>query len=339
MNRTTGKIEIRATALSMIVHGAGTSGNTQHIRTAPWVTPEGEIVEVQMLSGNSLKHQIREGAASYAIDAMGVADHSLTKAKVDLLFSGGHLSKSGAAVDLAQARAFEALFPPLSLCGYSAGNVMTQSKISVSDLNVVCAENRNRMPDDMLDHPHAKLYASMLLADAFGTRHDMAQRTTGRRLLTEAANEAQVKRRTKALKKPSREGTESAESPDPIDEVTGETAQMLYEFGGIMAGSVLYGEILVHGVTELERAALASAFQYLATDRIDGRMVMRVGAKSSIGYGKIAVELRGSIRVDSPRYVADTALVAAGDTLAERYTAHMREHRDEILAALDKAIS
>lgn len=325
----TGRIDIRATALEPIVHGAGTSGNTTLLRMQDWITPDGVLTKVPFISGNSVKHKIRACAVQYALDTMGVEDHTLTKAEVDLLFSGGHLSKSGAAVDLTMARMLEELFPPLSLCGYSAGNTMTESKIRVSHLHLVCRENESRLPDDLRDHPALAIRAGALVADEFGTRHDQANKQASRRLLTEAANEKVATKKTKALKQPTSDGP--AERDD--------SAQMIYEFGTIMAGSTLWGSIQVAELSELEQAALSSAFHYAAVDRRGNDLVIGVGAKNSIGYGALKIELRGSIRVAPPVYVADQALTRAGDTLAARYQAHMRDRKDEILHALRQATS
>lgn len=325
----TGKIDIRATALEPIVHGAGTSGNTQLLRQQEIQQPDGTLTRVPFVSGNSVKRIIRACSVQYALDAMAVEDRSLTKAEVDLLFSGGHLSKSGAAVDLEQARRLEALFPPLSLCGYSAGNTMTESKIAVSHLHVVCKENEWRVPDDLLGHPSLAVRVGMLRADEFGTRHDQANKHAGRRLLTGEADGTQVKRKTKALKEPTGDG--------PAER--GDSAQMIYEFAAIAAGATLWGSIRVAELTELEQAALASAFHYAAVDRRGDALVIGVGAKNAIGYGALKVELRGSIRVAPPQFVETSALTTAGDALGARYTAHMRERKAEILDALRAAVS
>lgn len=325
----TGKIDIRATALEPLVHGAGTSGNTQLLRTQDIMLPDGTMTKVPFISGNSIKHKLRACAVQYALDAMGVEDHSMTKPEIDLLFSGGHLSKSGAAIDLTMARELEQLFPALSLCGYSAGNTMTESKIRVSHLHVVCAENAWRLPDDLLEHPALALRAGALRVEEFGTRHDQATKHVSRRLLTEGANDAVAKRKTKTLAAPKEDG--------PAER--GDSAQMIYEFSSIAAGATLWGTIQVAELTELEQAALSSAFHYAATDRRGDSIVMGVGAKNAIGYGSIKVELRGSIRVAPPRYEATSELTHAGDTLASRYTTHLRERKGEILAALRKAAS
>ncbi len=321
----TGRIDIRATALEPIVHGAGTSGNTQLLRMQELA----DGTKVPFLSGNSVKHKLRSCGVQYALDTMEVTDHSLTKAEIDLLFSGGHLSKSGAAVDLSRARKLEELFPMLGLCGYSAGNVMTESKIRVSHLHVVCRENAWRVPDDLLDHPAIGARVGMLCIDEFGTRHDQGNKHVARRLLTEDAGARAVAKKTKQLKEPSGDG--------PAER--GDSAQMIYDFGAIAAGTTLWGMIQVAELTDLERAALASAFHYAAVDRRGDHLVIGVGAKTSIGYGALKIELRGAIRVAPPQYVADQSLTVAGDTLGARYATHLRERKEEILAALREAVS
>lgn len=325
----TGRIDIRATALEAIVHGAGTSGNTQLLRMAPVILADGTLGKVPMISGNSIKHDLRDAGARYALDAMGVADQSLTKPIVDLLFSGGHLSKGGAAVDLTTARRLEELFPILSLCGYSAGNVMTESKLRVSNLHVVCQENGYRVPTDLRDHPALKLRAGTLRIEEFGTRHDQTHKHAGKRLLTGDISTAVAAKKTKALKEPTSDGPEER----------ADSAQMIYTFGAIPAGATLWGSIEVAELSELERAALSSALHYMAVDTRGDRLVIRVGAKNAIGYGALEVELRSSIRVAAPHFVADRTLTRAEDTLASRYQAHLRERKNEILDALRSAVT
>ena len=78
----TGKIEIIATALEPIVHGAGNSGNTTLLRTQDWIyidaTGQAVRCRVPFVSGNSVKHRLRTAAVSYALDAMGVEDGTLS---------------------------------------------------------------------------------------------------------------------------------------------------------------------------------------------------------------------------------------------------------------------
>lgn len=336
----TGKIEIIATALEPIVHGAGNSGNTTLLRTQDWIyidaTGQAVRCRVPFVSGNSVKHRLRTAAVSYALDAMGVEDGTLSKPEVDLLFSGGHLNKSGAAIDLTSARKLSELFPPLSLCGYSAGNAMEESKIACHNLHVVCAENANRVPDDLRERPDVApmlaLRAATLRVEEFGTRHDQATKRVGRRYLTEGAGAAVAERKAAKLLDGAKAKRASAA------EERGDSAQMIYEFNAIAAGAKLWGTVLFADLAEAERAALASAFHYAATGRLGADLTMGVGAKNSIGYGSIRVELRTSLRIAAPVY-QQTALAVEGDSEAARYTAHLRERKDEILATIREAVA
>lgn len=336
----TGKIEIIATALEPIVHGAGNSGNTTLLRMQDWIyvdtTGHAVRCRVPFISGNSIKHRLRAAAVSYALDAMGVEDGTLTKPEVDLLFSGGHLNKSGAAIDLTSARKLSELFPPLSLCGYSAGNAMEESKIVCHNLHVVCAENAHRVPDDLRERadvaPMLALRSASLRVEEFGTRHDQATKRAGRRYLTASAGEAVAARKSAKLL------PGSAPKKASASDERGDSAQMIYDFHAIAAGAKLWGTVMFADLTDAERAALASAFHYASTGRMGADMTMGVGAKTSIGYGSIRVELRTSLRISAPIY-QQTALAVEGDSEAARYTTHLRERKDEILATIREAVA
>jgi hypothetical protein len=343
----TGKIDIIATALEPIIHGAGASGNTTLLRMQDWiyVDPRGRLVRtrVPFVSGNSVKHRLRVAAVQYALDAMGVEDGTLSKPEVDLLFSGGHLNKSGAAIDLTAARKLSELFPALSLCGYSAGNAMEESKIACHNLHVVCAENANRTPDDLRERPDVApflaLSAGSLRVEEFGTRHDQATKRVGRRWLTAAAGEAVAARKADKLlgEGDAKPKSKKEKAPTAAND-RGDSAQMIYDFHAIGAGAKLWGCVLFAELTDLERAALASAFHYAASGKLNGDLTMGVGAKNAVGYGSISVELRTSMRITAPQYATE-ALANATDSDAGRYAAHLRERKDEIVAAVREAVA
>lgn len=417
--RHTGKIDILATALEPIVHSAGTSGNTATMRMQKFPTiVDGRVVmaETPIVSGNTIKHRLRVAAVQYALDAMGIEDGTLTKAEVDLLFSGGHLNKSGAAVDLTAARKLSEMWPALSMSGYSAGNAMESSGLEVHPLHVVCLENATRVPDELRERddvaPFLEVPASTLIIEEFGTRHDQATSRDGRRWLTEGDSQAVAARKSallaaargdetiggvdrevairmctgktgaypsqgvaadaalriassngagdpmrpyecgvchlwhltsqaepsKAKAKGASKAKGKGKESDNAANARGDSAQMIYDFHAISAGAKLWGRIMYRNLTDLERAALASAFHYASTGQLRGCMTMGIGAKNSIGFGSIAVEMRASMRIASPRY-EDTALSAPGDGDALRYTSHLRERRDEIMAAVREAVS
>lgn len=327
-------IKIRMTAMSPVIHGAGTSGNEQVLRMESILFERNGVMvqaSVPFLSGNSLKHQIRAAAARYALRAMGV-DGGLSKAVVDLLFSGGHLNGKGTAIGMDQSRKLEHLFPVIGLCGASYGNSMTESKISVGHANLVCDENRWRLPLDLLDHPAASLSASDYIVRDFGTRHDQTGSVEGRKVLALEDQAATSARKTKLLDKAAK-----GEVKDKGDK--GDSAQMIYSFQAVAAGSVWWSDVRVKDLSALELFALRSAFYEMSHGLVDDRHEMSFGAKSSIGYGKFRVALATDLRIPAPEMAAgDSALATLNGTDQGVYNAHLKDRRDEILAALNAAV-
>lgn len=329
---TSGRLDIRAIALEPIHHGGGTAGNTQILRRQEGRDPEtGQRVLVPYISGNSMKHLIRNAAVEFAIEVMRIEPGELTKAEVDLLFSGGHLSSGGAAVDLARGRRIAELFPALSMCGYSAGNAMPDSKIRVEHMHLVCAENAWRIPPDLAEHPMLEHRAGALIAEEFGTRHDRTLSPRNMALLSDGDQQRVVE------KKASAKGKKPAER-----EKDRESLQMIYDFQVVVPGSAFYGGVEYNHLTDMELAALASAFYRASSaSRRADRLRMYVGAKSNVGFGAMEVQLIGSIRVPSAAYEPSTALVAAATrpSMIESYNEHLRSRRAEILAAIREAVS
>lgn len=325
---TSGRIEITAEAQDPIIHGAGVAGNTQLLRTQDIVSPDGEEISVPFVSGASLKHEIRDGSVRFALDVMGVPDGTLTKPVVDLLFSGGHLGKGGQAVRLDRARELEHLFPLLSVCGYSAGNTMVASKLSIDNLQLVCAENTWRTPERLQEHAHTELSSWQFRGEEFGTRHEASKQPRVARMLDHDHMLALVA-----------ETSAKSEKDGAVAKIRG-SSQMLFDFQVVKPGAVFWGEIRFRDLTDLELSALRAGIGYACIGRDGERFVMHVGAKRSVGYGRVACTLEGSIRHVSVPSEECTDLAPAVGTTDEvaaelaAYVAHLRQHQDEIISLL-----
>lgn len=249
-----------ATLTAPLHHGAGTSGNTSLLRTQEVVLPDGGSALVPFVSGNSVRHGLRAALAWHLVRLLAVADGTLTKAVVDLLWSGGALTKTGATADLSLAREVGRLLPQLALLGYSAGADMVAGTLHVSHLHLVCAENRWRLPADLADGPHAARPAAAYRGEEFGTRHDTAGGPTDRLV---------------------------AERLDPPD-----TNQMIYDLQVVKPGAVLSGTVHVTcAATAAQRDALTVAVDEYAPAPTDGRRTVQLGAKNAVGFGEATAAL------------------------------------------------
>lgn len=320
-NKTSGRISLDIRVLDGIHHGAGVSGNTARLRVQEIIDDEGNIQRVPWVSGSSFKHTLRDAGARHAIGVLGIKDGSMSKAVIDLLFSGGHLTKSGAAISLAKARRLEELFPMLML-GYSAGNTMRGSRIHVDNFHLVCEENKFRTPENLRSLPHANKRSASFRSEEFGTRHEASKTPHVARLLDDGSRKLLEEKNEKAM-------TVKAEKLD--------SSQMIFDFQTIAAGSRMFSTIYFDDLSPLELGALRAALSFACQGGDDENgFIFYLGAKRSSGWGKISAKIHGE-KITSPATESLDGLVKFGEGSAN-YEEHLKEHRDEIISALHEAV-
>jgi len=248
----TATIDLTVVLTSPLHHGAGSSGNTSLLRTHEVALPDGSHARVPFLSANSIRHGLRDAIAWHAAREMSITDGSLAKGVVDLLWSGGAVTTTGAQVNLDIARRIDDIFPALGLLGYAAKSDIIAGTLRVSDLEVVARENAWRLPEPLASSPQAALGVAAFRTEEFGTRHDIAS-------------------------------TPVARLVDTAQHVTG--TQMIYDVQALKAGTILHGTIsLTPAATEGHRLALGAALALWAP----GGSV-NLGAKNALGYGTATV--------------------------------------------------
>lgn len=335
--RVSGRVVMVIELLSPLVHGGGTEGNVALARRKEVLTPAKKKTSVPFLSGNSIKHMLRANGTLYALESLGaLKEGALTLPQLQLMISGGTLSKGGQSVNLATARKMQQAFPVLSLHGYSAGNVMTESAISVQHGELVCWENSERLaasvhrwcPDAA---PLLKQHASSMVGMQFGTRHEPSRNQHNAELL---ATDERVGIEEDVSKK------QAVKNADK-----GDSAQMIYEHEALIPGAVLMsGVTFPRGLTMLELAAFRSAWRLWAEEReTDGALIGTLGGKSAVGYGRCRVRLYGQLAegVKPRRLFASEAFCGPlddDDAILDAYRAHMDAQRetwnDDMLKAL-----
>lgn len=141
MKAQTYKFFALSQALSAITHMSGTEGNEGILMRKPVATPSGEICEVPMLTGNALRHAIREVGGKFLIDQLGLSG-ATDKRPLNFLLHGGDRTEKGRLESLGrQARMYE-LFPFLK---FFAGSIPQQIMKGMSKVWfgwLVCEETR-----------------------------------------------------------------------------------------------------------------------------------------------------------------------------------------------------
>lgn len=258
---TTGRLHIPllATLTAPLHHGAGNAGNTALLRRQQITLPDGTRARVPFVSGNALRHRLRDALAWHLADTLALPDGSLSKAAVDLLWSGGAITRTGAETDLGLARRVEHVLPCLRLLGYAAGSDITGGTLTVGMLHLVCVENAWRLPPGVTALPQAAQRAGSMQGEEFGTRHDVAGSPVDR--LVDAAGLAPA------------------------------TTQMIYEVQVLHPGAVLAGYLELHpAATGAQRAVLAAALELAAPRDADRARRTWLGAKNAVGFGRARLD-------------------------------------------------
>ena len=255
------KIEFTATLTEPLHHGAGTSGNTSLLRTQDVILPDGRQALVPFLSGNSLRHWLRSAIAWDIATHLNLPEQSLPKRVVDLLWSGGAITSTGAETNLDVRREIATLQPHLALMGYSAGSDITAGTLHMPNLHLVCAENAWRLPARFTAHPLAKRGAGSYRGEEFGTRHDVT-------------------------------GTAVDRYVELLGHVVApKTTQMIYDMQVVKPGAILTGTIHLTPAANVDQKRMLAAGIDLAAPRgADGVRRTHLGAKAGAGYGACVID-------------------------------------------------
>lgn len=266
-------ITYTATLESPLHHGAGSSGNTSILRTQEVVTADGSIARVPFVSAASIRHALRDRLAWHLADTIGLDAGSLSKGAVDLLWTGGAVTKTGAEYDLDLARRIEDVLPMLSMLGYAAQSDIVAGTLRVSDLILVCEENGTRLHTPS---PLAGLRAAAYRSEEMGTRHDVASSPVGR--LVEVAD---------ALVGPALK-----------------TTQMIWDVQVVKTGAQMQGEIaLTAAATEAHKMVLGAALALWAPGGL-----AHIGAKTATGYGRCRIDGLGEHAADLAAWAEHVAV-------------------------------
>lgn len=147
-DRSTYTVILRAA--SPIAHHAETFGNTAIVMTEPIRQDDGRFEKVPIVTGDTMRHGLREAAAYAFLDAAGLlGDPCLTESALRLLFAGGQLDgMSGSTISITDYRHMVDLVPSLGLLGGCAGNRMQPGKIQVDRALLICEESLPILRDD-----------------------------------------------------------------------------------------------------------------------------------------------------------------------------------------------
>jgi hypothetical protein len=308
-------MEGMVTALSSITHNGGEkNGITALLRREKFILPNGDYEDVPLISGNSIRGNLRDIGMYYMLSRLGYGieekDGSvigLPLPAFDFLFSGGALtSKGNAPLDIEYFRRMREMIPLVGLFGGAIGNTIMPGKIKIGKMIPIAEETLHIVPEkfrfketkSVWDYCQLEMYV----------RKDDEKNENLRGMI-----EGETR---KLLADPEKRKEVRKSGPQ----------QMMYYIETIAAGTKFFWKIVLEDVTNVEfEAFLTTILQY-------SKFAM-VGGKSGVGLGEISIKMDKWIEIDSRVHTQGREIDVP---LGQKYENHLKNQKAEIVKMLSE---
>lgn len=327
----TTRFEMIVRAAQPIAHHQENLGNQAIFARKLVRLPGGERVNVPYVSGDTVRHALREAAFYGTLHEAGLLnDPQLSEGALRLLLAGGMVTGKGDAsvVNIDRYRELVALFPPLALLGGCTDNRVIPGQMHVDDGNLLCSEMRHLSPPWVmawLESNGERLESCRgAIEEVQRVRMDPMLRPEAVKLLSDGAK-ANVEGRALVA--------ESAhDTGDAVAAKEGKSAMMPRTHERIIQGSLLWIGLEARTYSDLEHDSFCFAVACMLSN-------FHVGGKRGTGHGKL--EFVAGSRVHF--MPASASLESVGRELAPKtgdlYKAHVRARKDDLASWLRSGIN
>jgi hypothetical protein len=288
------------TAMSSIAHGGETRGTITLLRRELMATPDGTLMYVPIVSGNTLRGRLRRLGEELLRDALQY-EGLLDPAAAHALRGGGSLAKtSHEPLSGSRLQSLRALVPQIAVFGAAGGGTIIGGALDVGKVVPHLSETRHitGVATDRSAFTATQLESYTRQDDT--SEHDftgVVAAWSGARLQFDESGQ-----------------------PEPV--LRGGGNQMLFHLETFPAGTVFSTWLRLRRPTDLEAAFFHDV---LTAFTLEGRLGGRVG----IGHGLVRADLTAS---HQPPGVLDVA--SANSAAAADWRTFVQDHREEILIAL-----
>lgn len=311
-------------AQTPIAHHAEVFGNTAVAMDRKIRQRDGSFLRVPVLTGDTMRHGMREAAAYALLDAAGLLDvGSLGEAALRLLFAGGMVTGrgDGSSISLEQYRRMSDLIPSIALFGGCCDNRVIPGRLQVDDAQLACKETAHLLPEwvrGWLASDGARLDSARAhIEEVQRVRMDPTLDPGKRKLLTDAADAA-AQRRLGA--------SEAAHvSGDALAREDSKSTMLPRRFETLVQGSLFFWSVSATCYSPLDEDTYYVALgAFLAN--------ARVGGKRATGHGRIRCVTARDVAVRRP--AEHTEVLDLGRPIGVLFRQHVSERAAEIKAWL-----
>ena len=320
----TQRFEFLLEATQPIAHHAESFGNHAVIQRRRVRQKDGSFADAPIITGDTLRHGMREASAYAFLDAAGLMSGSLSESALRLLFAGGMVGGrgDGGTLNLDQYRQLCELCPPLALFGGCCSNRVIPGRLFVEDAVLVCIETERFLPP----WSRAELGAAELASqrahveEVQRVRMDPSLDPGKRKMLAESAQNVANQRLAAS--------EEAHDSDNAIERDATKSSMLPRTFERVVQGSIFSWSVTAHTYSDLDDDTLMVAIGVFLSRPV-------VGGKRGTGHGELRVVAARDIAVKRPSEKADVLDVTAlGGRVGSLFRAHVAERKDRIASFL-----
>lgn len=317
------RYELLLRAEEPIAHHSESFGNSAVFMRQKTRMPDGTFVHVPHVTGDTMRHGLREAVAYALLDAAGLLDSpSLSEAALRLLFAGGMITGNGdgSTIKLDEYRKMIDLLPSLALLGGCAGNRTIPGKLTCGSLVLVCEETLHLLPEWVHQYAATEKIAidtqRAHVEEVQRVRMDPSLVPAKRALLTEGER-GRIEGRLLKSEAASEEG-------DHAGKDDAKSTMMPRRFETLVAGSLFFWRVSATCHSQLD----VDTFHVMIAALMNN---CRVGGKKGTGHGLLKPVAGCNVAVARPAEATTSIDVASlAPRLGEMFRAHVKERASQV---------
>jgi hypothetical protein len=330
---TTKRYEFVLQASQAIAHHAETIGNERILMREDVRQRGGGFAAVPVVTGDTMRHGLREAAAYAFLDAAGLLDEpALTEAALRLLFAGGMVTGRGDAsvISLDMYRELVELVPSLKLLGGCTNSRVIPGQLAVDTALLVCTETAHVLEmaspwvlDWTRERGEALESCRAHVAEEQRVRMDPVL-VPEKRLLLAAGEQAAIARRLAA-------GETAHEAADAVGREHAKSTMLPRRYEVVKRGSLFAWGFSCRCYSALDVDTLhVMAASFLSN--------LHVGGKRATGHGAMTPVAWQGIEAPDPRRPSMAITAGFGPKVGDVFREHVIARRGRIrdlLATVD----
>lgn len=317
------KFEFVLRADQPLAHHSESFGNQAIIARRKVRQPDGGWAHVPIVSGDAMRHGMRESSAYVYLDAAGLlSDGGLSESALRLLFAGGMVTgSSGGVSKLNDYREMCELVPPLALFGGCAQNRVVPGRLWVDDAVLICSEMAHLLPEwavEVARADGAELETCRShVEEVQRVRMDPILDPGKRNLLTAGAREHAEQRMLAS--------ENASELDDAKAKDESKSTMMPRSFERVVQGSLFYWSVTATVYSDLDDDTFKVACAAFLADA-------RVGGKRGTGHGLLTPVTGRNVQLARPTERTETIKADQLSTMrvGEVFRSHVAARQERI---------